>query len=267
MASHPQEVARLCERSTGMAAATFARFPASLVGPVLREMSPAGAAALLSALSSQRCAEILRQLRPAEAANLLRRLSGKQQQECLASCTKSFRALVLLRLGYPPQTAGGVMEPDVPTVRDTATVAEAQAAEAGGDVSAGGQIYVVGEGGQLRGVVALSQLMRAPPELQITELIEGDPVALSDTASFVGILGHPGWRNHHCLPVTNASGTLLGAIDYPLLRRIEMELGAQPRPSSLEQTATELAEFYSVGATALLKALLGHLAREGGDRQ
>ena len=265
MASHPMDVARLSERSTRIAAATFADFPSALVAPVLREMSPAGAAALLGALSPQRSAAIVGEMRPAEAADILRRLSPEQQQQCLSACHRSFRTLVSLRLGYPPATAGGVMDPDVPTVRDTATVAEARAARAGNRATAAVSIYVVGGGGILRGAVPLSRLLGSPEDLPVVELIEGHPVALSDTASLVGILNHPGWRDHHCLPVTNAAGKVLGVIDYPTLRLIEIEVGAQRRPSGIEQTATELAEFYSVGASALLQALLGRIGQGSGE--
>jgi Mg/Co/Ni transporter MgtE len=77
-------------------------------------------------------------------------------------------------LGYNPTTAGGLMNPDFPSLPADATVGEALTVVRDSDLTPGQllALWVIDPQGQLVGGVFSSELVRAEPDATVTSLIE-----------------------------------------------------------------------------------------------
>ncbi|WP_166906899.1 magnesium transporter [Mycobacterium sp. DL440] len=177
---------------------------ADLAAKVLRAMPDPGAAGLLTALDAPRAAEILRRLDDSRRDSLL--------------CAMVVDRAQVLRgvLSWPEESVAAHMQPDALNVASTATVAEAvdQIREHVANRphgSAGAYVYVVDAADVLLGAVRLRELVLAPAERPVAELLDEvvtvAPLTDVEDAAMTLI-------DHRLdeLPVVDSEGRLLGVL-------------------------------------------------------
>jgi magnesium transporter len=87
-------------------------------------------------------------------------------------------------------------------------------------------LYVVDAGGRLVGVVTLKDLLIAPPEARLADVMRGDPVSVAADAPADGAVDVVAKYHFAALPVVDAGGRLLGIVTMDdVLRRVLADAG------------------------------------------
>ena len=180
----------------------------------LGEMAPEDSADLITELDRDEATKILSRMDPDDAVDLLEELPEDLQQDILSHLNRKQSTLLTKLLSYPPDTAGGLMSPEVVALPLTMTVQEAidflrRKAE---EVETIYYAYAVDDAGKLEGVIALRDLALAHPETQLSALVKRDVISVpvDAEANYVARLFDK--YNYYALPVVDADRKLLGII-------------------------------------------------------
>jgi CBS domain-containing protein/sporulation protein YlmC with PRC-barrel domain len=170
----PAELANLLEElGRGARNELLAMVEPATAADALEEMEPDELDALLREAPTEQAAALVERMEPDEAAEALRELPEEDQRRLLAAMS-SVKARELTRLlGYPEDTAGGLMTSLVLTAPETETVREVrqrlrEQVEHIADLDA---ICVVDAEGRLLDDVAMGELLLADPDTPLGELV------------------------------------------------------------------------------------------------
>jgi magnesium transporter len=164
-------------------------------------------------------------------------------------------------LAHPEGTAGGLMDSLVLALPDDVEAEGAVERVRQSPQRALAYLYVVDRAGRLSGVTSLHELMAAPAEKRLAEVMHTPVMRLRADDDRRAILVHPGWNEYHALPVVDVEGRFLGAVRYETLRRLETE-GEQDRGERAVSVAVSLGELYWLGLSGLFEGL-GAVALRG----
>ena len=147
---------------------------------LLEEIAPADAARLLVRLSETEAGAILEGMDPDDAVDVVQELAPSRAEEILHHVSRDAARELLELLPYDPDTAGGIMTPELVAVRPEATVQEALAAlrDLAQQVEPGSiqYIYVADEARRLVGVLPLRALVLSRPQVPVSEVMLTDIV-------------------------------------------------------------------------------------------
>jgi len=159
---HPREVAEaLLELDSAERLWCFRHLPAGMKPDVLAELEELGAVDFINALSDTELAEAVEEMAPDDAADVIADLEAPRGSSVLKLMSKEESDEIRQLLRYGPETAGGIMTPDVVSLPADITVA--QALQRLGEVETDEPIYnvfVTDSDGRLVGVVRLWDLIR-----------------------------------------------------------------------------------------------------------
>lgn len=180
----------------------------------LGEMEPEESAEILDDLNHDEAIEILRRMDPDDAVDLLAALPVDAQRSFLTQMdTKEAKVLIDL-LSYSPDTAGGLMSPEIVALplEMTATEAIDELRRRSKEAETIYYAYVVDDAGILQGVLALRDLALSPPATRLAEIVIKDVITISvDTdVEEVGLIFDK--YNYLALPVVDNTRKLLGII-------------------------------------------------------
>ncbi len=179
----------------------------------LRRIPPDAAARILSFVPSSRCADVLQRLQPEEQALILKHLS------------KGGRKDIQLLLRYPPHTAGGIMTPEVLTVRDDTPVSEAMKRIAAFPDRRQTCVYVTSTEGKLLGWCQFHALAGAGPDRPVREFMKTDPPTTGPEKDQEGLFHILAKDEAQSVAVLGGDGTLVGVVtEDSLLSAMEQEL-------------------------------------------
>ena len=133
------------------------------VADAIEEMEPDTQVEVLEDLEPARAADILEEMSPDDAADLVADLSEESRDEILALMEREEAAEVQELLGYPEDTAGGIMTPEFVSLPATLTAAQTidRLRELEPDAETIYYVYVTDEEGRLAGVLSLRDLIVA----------------------------------------------------------------------------------------------------------
>ena len=179
---------------------------------ILENIEPEEAAELTERLETTVLSEILDEACPDVAADILRLLPRERSQETLAAMQAALEVVPLL--GYPDDTAGGLMTPNYPAVREVTTTGNAL-----------DQLRLLGAAAEnLSSVLVIDQESILVGSLSVTRL------ALARPNTVVGAIANPDFISTHVdtdqeecarlmerynlgqLPVVDGQGRLAGVI-------------------------------------------------------
>ena len=170
----PHEIGLFLERLTVEEQRTFLqRLSEKNVSNILAEMDAEDSAEVLSAMREFRAARIIELLDPDDAADLVSELAESDRIRLL-SRIKPDRAFVLRKLlRYDPNTAGGVMTPEVVTLRETWSISEAleRIRKTPKKVENLYNLYVVDEDNRLLGLTTLRNLVFSEPTKHVRDIM------------------------------------------------------------------------------------------------
>ncbi|MGW8319004.1 MAG: magnesium transporter, partial [Candidatus Promineifilaceae bacterium] len=179
---------------------------------ILEEMDEDKAAELVAALPTDTVISIVDEMEPDEAADLLGDLKPDQARAVLAGVEdpEEIRPLLL----HPDDSAGGLMTSEFLALRRRTTVAEAIQAIRDWQPKTDtlSDLYVIDREDRLCGVVNLRELIAAPPESQMADIMAPDVISVrlgTDQEAVAQIMSRYSLLT---LPVVDTNNVLVGII-------------------------------------------------------
>ena len=218
LAQDPADIAEILgdlsqEQATDLVHHLFLRNAAA---EPLGEMDPDESAELVIQLDRKEASQILSRMDPDDAVDLLLELPDEIQQELLSRLSRSDARILTDLLAYAPDSAGGLMSPEVVTVSLAMSAQEAinylrrrvQEAETIY------YVYAVDEGNRLLGVLSLRDIALANPSSSLHDLVIRDAVSVPVDADAEDVANMFDKYNYYALPVVDGGGKLLGVITF-----------------------------------------------------
>lgn len=184
------------------------------VQDLLEALSPRQAAEVLSGLAHAHAADLLESMAPDDATDVMEAMPAHVSDRILVQMQPAEAAELRELLGYPSESAGGIMTPSfvsiAPTLRvDQAVAALRRVAEEAETLS---YLYVLDDDEHLLGVLPLHQLVFEHGDRPIRELMITDParVLVTEDATTAARLLRD--LDLLAIPVVDAENRMLGIV-------------------------------------------------------
>jgi magnesium transporter len=181
---------------------------------LLEELDDAEAADVAEGLSNRFLANILDEMEPDEAADVLGDLPPDRAAQALASMTQPEDVIPLL--GYPDETAGGLMTTNVITLSPELTTAEAienlRKMTPGSDTPY--YLYVVNRDQKLLGVVGLRDLVVSSATRKISTILDPEVIRATTEMDQEDVARLMVRYDLTAVPVVDEQDVLWGVITY-----------------------------------------------------
>lgn len=211
----PDDLARILEAlSKSHSAGVFCDIQEKEVAAeVLKLVSPELREHLLTELPPAVLSELVLYLTPEDLTDLLGHLDEAQRDRLLSILPKDDQEDVESLLRHAPDTAGGIMTTDVFSLPLDTPVEEAiQAIRSREEQDTVFYLYVTGLGGRLEGVISLRQLLLAPTNARLQELMNSQAIKVTTDTKQEAVARLVDKHNLLALPVVDADGVLVGAV-------------------------------------------------------
>lgn len=261
--THPAAAAKVTDGLAGRdVVALFERVPARVGGPVLAAMRPTSAARALEALDDRHVQALLSAVGAHYAIALLRQVPEPRRTRLLDGLSTTVAVASRILLGFPNDSVGGWVDPDVVALSPAATASEAVARlrASGGEQTH--DVYVVDDENGLLGMVSLATLLRATEMATLAELMRKPPAVIAAMAPIAGVTAHRGWEQSTALPVVERGGRLIGLLRHTTLVRAQGAIRPNAGREGAETAVGLLALGYWEVVSGLAQALLSVLPPE-----
>lgn len=213
--TNPEGAAHVLERlEPGEAAQVVAMFPSSVVGPVVERLTSHAAAAILNRMESERTGKLLSAVTPKQAAIVLQQLDAAHREAILSLLPDAEVSRLQALVRYPPETAGGMMEPQVATLGIRLTAEEAIAAVRRMPEGRLYYLYVTDHDGRLAGVLTMRRLLLAQPQEPIAPLVQREIITVPAALDREEVATLMRQRRLLALPVVDEEGRLIGVVKH-----------------------------------------------------
>ena len=184
------------------AAAVFEYLPQDLKEPLLRGMAHTEVAAILNAMA------------PDDRTAFLDELPAAATRQLLALLTPEQRSVARSLLGYPEKSIGRLMTPSYVAVRDDWTVRDVldYIRTHGEDSETLNVIYVIDRQGRLIDDLRMRELLLAPLDRRVADIMDRRFVALKATDAQEAAVRVFRQYDRSALPVTDSAGILIGIV-------------------------------------------------------
>jgi len=169
---------------------------------------------LVDALPNRLLSLILNDMSADNRTALLEELNSEQLNKLLKLLTHKERLIALSLLGYPENSIGRLMTPEYMTVRQYWTMSEVlnHIRENGDSSETLDILYIVDEKGYLIDDIKIGEILLAPLNEKVSDLMDGKRTALLVTDDEEVAINTFTEFNRVALPVTDAYGLLLGIV-------------------------------------------------------
>jgi magnesium transporter len=212
---HPSDLASIIDQLTPRdRAGVLAALDDESVADAMEEMEPDTQVDVLEDLAPERAADILEEMSPDDAADLVADLDQDTRDEILSLMEKDEVEDVRELLGYPEDSAGGIMTTEFIAVAEHLTAAEAidRLRELEPDAETIYYVYVTDDDGRLVGVLSLRDLIVAAPAVTIGSVMIREPVAVYVLAGQEEVAEVVAHYNLLAVPVVDDQERLMGIV-------------------------------------------------------
>ncbi len=180
----------------------------------LGEMEPEVSAELLNEMNRDDAIQILSKMDPDDAVDVLEELPENVQNELLSRLAKKDADVLSELLAYPPDTAGGLMSPEVIALPVNMEVQEAISylRKKVEEVETIYYAYAVDNDGCLEGVFSLRDMTLAKPETPLYKILKRDAISVMVNEDVEDVARLFDKYNFYALPVVDHDRKLLGVI-------------------------------------------------------
>ena len=212
---HPADLATIIDQLAPKdRAGVLASLDDEAVADAIEEMEPDTQVEVLEDLEPARAADILEEMSPDDAADLVADLSETARDEILGLMEREEAAEVRELLGYPEDTAGGIMTTEFVSIPEHLTTGATidRLRELEPDAETIYYVYVTDDDGRLAGVLSLRDLIVARPDTPIGDVMIHEPVAvdaLADQDEVASVVAH---YNLLAVPVVDEEQRLVGIV-------------------------------------------------------
>ena len=214
---HPARIADLLEEASaeeGREILGALEADPELEADVIEELDSSHRLDAVRDRSDAEVAELLGAMAPDDAADLITSIEQDRRAKILELIPAPQQAIVRSLLGYHPDTAGGLMNPNVVSLPGSTLVGEAAATVATTDDLPDnlGGIFVVDPDGALTGFVPLVKLVGAEAGQHLADLAQPDPPRVGPNADLVEIAVTTADYNLVSLAVVDDDDRVIGAV-------------------------------------------------------
>jgi magnesium transporter len=205
----------------------------------------------------------IRLLAPDDAADILRDLPRKKTAFLMSLLDDFTRAEVAAILSYDEDSAGGMMSPLFLRARINMTMGEAieyiRKQMQHTRVKATRYAYVLDEGGILKGVVSMRDLLTSRPSVPVAEVMSQNPIAAIDNMSTDEIRQIHDRYKFQSIPVVDEAGHMKGMLSIEeILEMVEEE--ATEDIQRLGATESLGAPYFEVPFRSMIRKRAGWLS-------
>ncbi len=191
---HPEEIAIVIDHLSGEnGGKIFSLLETEIAAEVVLKVGEDSLGYLLKTLDTKEISQLAQKMEPEEATDIVSELPAEEREEVLELISEEESREVEELLKFPETSAGGIMSPDFVSLSAKSTVSEAisELRRLAPERELAYDVYVVGEGERLVGTVSLRDLIIAPPEARIEEIMDLDTVwvNLTDDQEVVAQIG------------------------------------------------------------------------------
>ncbi|HEY4826282.1 MAG TPA: CBS domain-containing protein [Solirubrobacteraceae bacterium] len=214
---HPAQIADLVEAASheeGEEILAAVGQDKELEADVFEELDDEHQIEFLRDRSDQQAADVLEHMESDDAADVLMDLDQERRLPILNLLRPAQQAKVRSLLGYNPQTAGGMMNPDFIAVPVEATVGDALArvrASAFG-LQQVAIVCVLDDAGKLLDTLSLAELVRAEASQKVSELFDDFTPSVATEAEVPEVARLMSDYNLLAIPVIDAEGRPVGIV-------------------------------------------------------
>jgi magnesium transporter len=193
------------------------KLPEKRAAEILSEMDAEDSAEVVGAMRESRAIRILEGLAPDDAADLICKLDEEDRQRLLGRLSPTVADTIRELLSYSPDTAGGIMNPNVAVLRAELTVAQAieRIRVTHEEIENVNDFYVIDHNRRLCGVVTLRDLVFADPHNLVRSImnttLEGVCLPYEDKEAVALRMAE---KNLSFMPVVSTGGHLLGLVTH-----------------------------------------------------
>ncbi len=214
---HPADIAEILEHvGPRIGAQMLEQMEDEKIADTLEELNPDFQAEMLGAFSDERAADIVEEMEPDEAADMLQEFNEARRSQFINLMEPKERAEVAELLGYPENTAGGLMTTKYASVSPGTTIAaalqELKRSPAAYEAETINYVYVLDAEEHLLGVVSLSDLVLTAAGISLDTIMHKKPVCVQLAAPREEVLEALTHYNLLALPVVDADNRLQGII-------------------------------------------------------
>jgi magnesium transporter len=212
---HPADIADIVEElGAKERSAIFDTLTEEVAADTLEEMELEDQVSVIEHMDVERATEILEELPPDEVADILAEMSDEKAKEILGRMESQEAEEVQELLAYREDTAGGLMTTEFVAVDEGLTAQECidQLRRMEPDAESIYYVFVVDSEEHLHGVLSLRDLIVAPPERAIADLMIRDVVAVQLHASAEEVAAVLSKYNLLAVPVVSEEGRLQGIV-------------------------------------------------------
>lgn len=183
-----------------------------VIGPVFSYLAPDFAADILVAMPSEKARDVISDLPPNDAVRILSVLDPQTRDRFLSLVERAISDELSTLLGYPPNSAGQLMETRIRYFRDSATVASTLDRLREARAQASRSLFVVDSDNRLSGRVRIQELAIAAPDSLLKDSSEPIVATVSPVSSRDEVVELLERHKLVDLPVVDVDGRLLGLI-------------------------------------------------------
>lgn len=230
---------------------------------VLEKVEEATRNELFDLLKDNELISIIAELDPDDAADLLAELPEEKSRQLLENIPPEESTQIKELMKYSEDSAGGIMDPVLISVRDNATVAEAvskiRTAEIDEDFFS---IFVVDKTGRFLGDVRIRLLLTSPEDILIIDLLDPDAIYVTVNTDQEEVRNIFSKNDLIVVPVLSRNRRLVGRITADRIIEVAEEEAAEDLYTMAGTDADELDSFSATNAarirmTWLLPCLIG----------
>jgi magnesium transporter len=243
--------------------AIFDAMDKPLSAEVLEKVEEATRAELFELLGNEELRNIILHLDSDDAADVISELPEENRIELLKNIPAAESAQIRKLMGYSEDSAGGIMDPVVISVQESATIAEAvnkiRSAEIDEDFYC---VYVVNKDGRFLGDVRIRLLLTRPENTKIRDLIDPDTIYVKVDTDQEEVRNIFSKNDLIVVPVLDDRNKLVGRITADRVIEVAEEEAAEDLYTMAGTDSEELDTFSAIRAarirmTWLLPCLVG----------
>lgn len=215
---HPTEIAQVLEDTPPELQERIVReLPKELISEAISEMDEdTKPGKLLTLLHPELAANVIKELAPDDAADLLVQLPDEVKARILYFMPDEEETVITQLLTYEEDSAGGLMNPELVSVRETMTKLEAlrEVVARSEDMEDFYTIYVVDDESRLKGYLTFRSLFHARNTELVQQMMETEIVSVTVDTDQEDVAKVMSQYNLPTLPVVDRDNRLLGRITF-----------------------------------------------------
>lgn len=280
----PELTSLIHERSFGKLREILCEFPPVDVAEIFIDLEPADQAVLLRvlpkelaadvfenlnfdqqetmlvSLGNESVAQILNEMDPDDRTAILEELPSPITRRLINLLSPEERAIANRLLGYPEDTIGRLMTPEYIAIKENWTIGRVleHLQKYGEDIESLNQLFVLGQGGKLVGMVRLRRVVTTPLDQPVEPLVEHHVVQLDVTMHQEEAIDVFKKYDRTILPVVDGKGALVGVVTVDDILDIAEEEVTEDIQKMAGMEALE-APYLDISLFSLVKKRVGWL--------